>query len=168
MQGRNPRPIDEHQATHGSVYVFIYGTLRAGESNDIALVARRHELPEPERVGATSVPGTLHDFGDYPGWVPGGHAATRVTGDVYRIAPALVPVLDDIEEVYPGTPGLFIRTTLPVPCAGSTHLCIAYPVDAAAAAGRAVIEGGDWVAHRLARTPHAAQPHEPRHASTTD
>jgi gamma-glutamylcyclotransferase (GGCT)/AIG2-like uncharacterized protein YtfP len=134
-----------------SVYVFIYGTLRAGEINDMALAAQRHGLPVPQWVGAATVPGTLYDFGDYPGWVPQPQAGAPVAGDIYRIAPALVAVLDEIEEVYPGEAGLFARITLPVAFAGVTYKCIAYPVQAASAKGFPIIEGGDWVAYRQAR-----------------
>jgi len=135
----------------GGVYVFVYGTLRAGEINDMAVAAQRHGLPAPQFVGATSVPGTLYDFGDYPGWVPQHPAAVPVAGDVYRIAPSLVAVLDEIEEVYPGQSGLFARIMQSVACAGAAYECIVYPVDAASIRGRPAIPGGDWVAHRLAR-----------------
>lgn len=135
-----------------AVYVFVYGTLRVGEANDIRDVARRHGFPEPRLVGTITVPGTLRDFGDYPGWVPDDKAATRVVGDVYDVAPNLILILDDIEEVYPGRPGLFTRTTLSLPCAGAMFLCMAYPVDPSAAAKQPVIESGDWVAHRRSRS----------------
>ncbi len=42
--------------------------------------------------------GRLFDFGSYPGLVLDEHGAP-VRGDVYRIEDALVPVLDEIEEV---------------------------------------------------------------------
>lgn len=158
MSAKIKQSVKDKWATHDirghangqddTMYVFVYGTLRAGEANDIGDVARRHGLPEPRRVETTTVPGTLHDFGDYPGWVPNDEAATLVVGDVYDVAPNLIPILDDIEEVYPGRPGLFTRTTLSLPCAGAMLLCMAYPVDPSVAATRPVIEGGDWVAYR--------------------
>lgn len=117
----------------------------------MAHAAARHGLPAPQWVGGASVSGRLHDFGDYPGWVPDVQASAPVVGDVYRIAPALVAVLDEIEEVYPGEAGLFTRATRPVTCAGAIYECIVYPVDAAATAGRALIDSGDWVTYRRAR-----------------
>ncbi|MDH0093042.1 gamma-glutamylcyclotransferase [Achromobacter mucicolens] len=47
-----------------SIYVFVYGTLRAGEINDLARAAARRGLPPAIHVGAASVPGMLVDFGD--------------------------------------------------------------------------------------------------------
>ena len=134
----------------GSLHTFVYGTLRAGEVNDLRRAAARHSMPAPVLVGAAEVDGILYDFGDYPGMVRAAGQG-RVRGEVYRIAPALVPVLDEIEEVYPGQTGLFVREQVAVTCAGEIHDCIVYPVAASAVAGRPRIESGDWVAHRLAR-----------------
>lgn len=94
--------------------------------------------------------GRLYDFGAYPGLVldPTG---TAVRGDVYRIDAALVPVLDEIEEVYPGGDALFLRENHAVMLGSEPVECIVYPVSPAHIAGRHVITGGDWVAHRLAR-----------------
>ncbi|MFP3186070.1 MAG: gamma-glutamylcyclotransferase family protein, partial [Paraburkholderia sp.] len=47
--------------------VFVYGTLRAGEINDISQAAARHDIAEPTLLGATTVRGYLFDFGAYPG-----------------------------------------------------------------------------------------------------
>lgn len=133
-----------------SLHTFVYGTLRAGEVNDLRRAAARHGLPAPVLVGEADAEGLLFDFGDYPGMVRAiGQGYVR--GEVYRIAPALVPVLDEIEEVYPGQTGLFVREQVAVTCAGEIHDCIVYPVAASAVAGRPRIESGDWVAHRLAR-----------------
>lgn len=132
------------------VYVFVYGTLRAGETNDLSQAAALHHLPVPEKIGTASVPGTLYDFGGYPGWVHD-PAGKGVLGEIYRIAPGLIPVLDEIEEVYPGEAGLFVRINMPLMCGGVAYDCIVYPVAASAIAGQPVIEGGDWVAYRLAR-----------------
>ena len=87
-------------------YVFVYGTLRAGEVNDINRAAARHGIATPrmDRRGARA--GRLFDFGTYPGLVIDEEGAP-IRGDVYRIEDALVPVLDEIEDVYPGVEGLF-------------------------------------------------------------
>ncbi len=50
-------------------HVFIYGTLRAGEINDINRAAERHGIPLPQRLGVAYVTGRLFDFGRYPGLV---------------------------------------------------------------------------------------------------
>ncbi|VVE26777.1 gamma-glutamylcyclotransferase [Pandoraea eparura] len=144
-----------------AIYVFVYGTLRAGEINDVTYAAERHGIEAPVYVGTTSLGGRLYDFGDYPGMVfdaaaGDGHDAGRVIGDVYRIAAALVPVLDEIEAVYPGEAGLFVREMHDVACEGATYPCIVYPVSEAAVRQLPRIAGGDWVTYRLARDGSAA------------
>ncbi|TKC82659.1 gamma-glutamylcyclotransferase [Trinickia terrae] len=131
-------------------YVFVYGTLRAGEINDIGRAAARHGIAEPRFIGAAAVSGQLYDFGNYPGLVPY-EVAASVRGDVYQIDSALVPVLDEIEEVYPGVEGLFRARQAMVAVDGREYACLFYPVAPGAAAGRLRIESGDWVEYRIAR-----------------
>lgn len=135
-------------------YVFVYGTLRAGEVNDMSHAAERHGIAAPEWVGAAHVKGRLFDFGTYPGLVIDEEGAP-IRGDVYRIEDALVPVLDEIEHVYPGVEGLFRshRLHIDVNVDGRSDQidCLIYPVAATAVEGLPRIEGGDWVAHRAAR-----------------
>ncbi|WP_231409119.1 gamma-glutamylcyclotransferase [Ralstonia solanacearum] len=138
------------EVDHVFVFVFVYGTLRAGEANDLCLAAARRGIAEPKLVGHAMLHGRLYDFGAYPGLVPD-PTGTAVRGDVYRIDPGLVPVLDEIEEVYPGGDALFLRETHTVMLGSEPLDCIVYPVDAVQAAGRHVITGGDWVAYRQAR-----------------
>src|SRR5690242_7171967 len=95
-------------------YVFIYGTLREGEINDIGQAAARHGIAAPRLIGRASVMGRLYDFGDYPGLVQD-EAAGPVRGDVYEIEDDLVPVLDDIEGVRPGIDSLFKSRPVSVP-----------------------------------------------------
>ncbi|SAL66655.1 gamma-glutamyl cyclotransferase [Caballeronia peredens] len=134
--------------------VFVYGTLRAGEVNDINRAAGRHGLAAPQWIGAAHVHGRLFDFGTYPGLVID-ETGTLIRGDVYYIEDALVPVLDEIEEVYPGVEGLFRshRVHVEVEVEGRKNRldCLIYPVAAASVAGLPRIEGGDWVEHRTTR-----------------
>lgn len=133
-------------------HVFVYGTLRAGEMNDINRAAARHGIALPQWIGAAYVKGRLFDFGRYPGLVidPDGEP---IRGDVFRIDDALVPVLDEIEEVYPGVEGLFRphRVHVTVDIEGAAHGvdCLMYPVAAHSVDGLPRIEGGDWVEHRI-------------------
>ncbi|MDG0024068.1 gamma-glutamylcyclotransferase family protein [Trinickia sp. Y13] len=131
-------------------YVFVYGTLRAGEINDIWQAAARHEIAAPRLIGRSVVSGRLYDFGDYPGLVPD-ETAGPVSGDVYEIEDALVPVLDRIEGVQPGVDSLFKSRAIDVPVAGRLLPCFFYPVDEPSVQGRIRIEAGDWIAYRLAR-----------------
>jgi gamma-glutamylcyclotransferase (GGCT)/AIG2-like uncharacterized protein YtfP len=130
-------------------HVFIYGTLRAGEINDIRHAAAKHGLPAPKLLGTTHIAGMLYDFGTYPGLVLD-PAGAPVQGDIYRIDDALVPVLDEIEEVYPGVEGLFRPHRVRVSLDGTagTIECLMYPVAARAVEGLPRIEGGDWVTYR--------------------
>ncbi|QSN60266.1 gamma-glutamylcyclotransferase [Caballeronia sp. M1242] len=136
-------------------YVFVYGTLRAGEINDINRAAERSGIAAPQWIGTAHVRGRLYDFGAYPGLVLDEEGGTPVKGDVYRIEDALVAVLDEIEEVYPGVEGLFRAHRLHVDVeldGEATHVdCLIYPVAASAVQELPRIEGGDWVAHRAAR-----------------
>lgn len=135
-------------------YVFVYGTLRAGEVNDISRAAERHAIATPECIGAAHVRGRLFDFGTYPGLVIDEEGAP-IRGDVYRIEDALVPVLDEIEDVYPGVEGLFRahRLHVEVDVDGTKDRidCLIYPVAASAVSGLPRIESGDWVTHRATR-----------------
>jgi gamma-glutamylcyclotransferase (GGCT)/AIG2-like uncharacterized protein YtfP len=135
-------------------HVFVYGTLRAGESNDINRAAERSGIARPALIGAAYVRGRLFDFGNYPGLVLD-EGAAPVRGDVYQIEDALVPVLDEIEEVYPGVAGLFCSHRLHVRVAlQDTHsdvICLMYPVSDSAVVGLPLIPNGDWVEHRARR-----------------
>jgi gamma-glutamylcyclotransferase (GGCT)/AIG2-like uncharacterized protein YtfP len=129
-------------------YVFVYGTLRAGEINDIGRAAARHGIAQPRFVGAAAVRGSLYDFGSYPGLVLDASGAP-VCGDVYQIDDALVPVLDEIEDIYPGVDGLFRACQVAVAVHGRMLPCRFYPVAPEAVASRPRIASGDWVEYRL-------------------
>ena len=135
--------------------VFVYGTLRAGESNDIARAAARHALEAPRLLGESSLRGHLLDFGAYPGLVRD-DAAEPVVGEVYEIAPALLPVLDAIEEIVPGKVCLFMREFCEIELDGRPLTCLYYPIRASSAHGLPRITGGDWVRFHHARQDCAA------------
>lgn len=145
-----------------SIYVFVYGTLRAGEINDLAQAAARRGLPAASHVGPASVPGMLVDFGDWPGLIPVDDGR-RVRGDVFRVDPALIALMDEIEEYRPGQPCLFVRREVGArlepsndasptpPGAAGLLTCQYYPIDPALRAAAVDIAGDDWIAYRLAR-----------------
>lgn len=122
------------------LHVFVYGTLRRGGSNDIGRLA-----PAPRWVGDAVVAGTMYDLGAYPGVVLGGAGCVR--GEVYVVAPALLAVLDEIEEVYPQRSGEYLRREVQVQVAGRRLACQCYELSPARTAGRAVIASGDWMLH---------------------
>lgn len=157
--------------------IFVYGTLRHGEINDIARAATRFgraDIPAPWRIGAGYVPGTLVDFGAWPGLVPLRDASANlpaatlldvpvgaervVYGDVFRIDLALLPILDEIEGIRPEGREAFYRDEVDVTLTltqaepmQSVCRCYFYPIDAAAGTGLPDIGGGDWIAYRRAR-----------------
>ncbi|ANN78684.1 gamma-glutamylcyclotransferase [Bordetella flabilis] len=133
-----------------STYVFVYGTLRRGEINDLARAAAGAGLPMPEYVGVASVPGRLYDFGDWPGLLPD-PAGAAVTGDVYRIDPALLPVMDAIEEYDPRGSSCFVRRMVRLSVAGRGLDCHYYPIDAAHIGDAVCTDATDWVHHRRLR-----------------
>ncbi len=130
--------------------IFVYGTLRAGETNDIRRAAARRSVAEPRLVGFASVRGRLYDFGSYPGLVVD-EAGIPVVGEVYEIERGLVPVLDEIEQVYPGVEGLFVGRDVELQVAGESMMCRFYPLAERSVQSVAEIADGDWVLHRFSR-----------------
>lgn len=117
--------------------VFVYGTLRRGEVNDINRLA-----PPPLYLGPARIRGTLYDLGSYPGVVLGGEG--WVLGEIYLVAPELERQLDIIEDVAPAPSGEYARRHVEVEVAGQWRRCLVYEIDAARVCGRAVIASGDW------------------------
>ncbi|KGD99777.1 hypothetical protein JL37_04220 [Achromobacter sp. RTa] len=144
-----------------SIYVFVYGTLRAGEINDLARAAAGRGLPAARYVGPASVPGRLVDFGEWPGLIPV-EDGRRVRGDVFGVEPALLALMDEIEEYDPEKPGCFVRREVAArleasakgraPAAEARYLaCQYYPIDPALRGAAVDIEADDWVSYRRAR-----------------
>ena len=118
-------------------HVFVYGTLRAGGSNDIARFS-----PAPQRIADGVIAGTLYDLGAYPGAVLGGEG--RVQGEIYRITPALEAQLDVLEEVRSDDCGEYIKREVDVRVAGAALCCLVYEIHPDRIAGRSAIASGDW------------------------
>ena len=158
-----------------SIYVFVYGTLRAGEINDLERTASDRGLPAVRRVGAASVPGRLVDFGAWPGLIPVADGR-RVLGDIYQVEPAHIQLMDEIEDYHPGRPGCFLRRDVLARLAqpgpdGAELPCQYYPIDparrGAASASRPSITSrtGSFTATRgtLARRPCPGRRERVRH-----
>jgi gamma-glutamylcyclotransferase (GGCT)/AIG2-like uncharacterized protein YtfP len=126
---------------HAERHVFVYGTLRRGQANDI-----NHLLPAPRFVGMAQISGVMHHLGAYPGVVLG--PLGRVKGEVYAIEPALERVLDEIEEVFPQGKDEYFKRELPVTVGERQIDCLVYEINPVYAEGRAVIASGDWVLGR--------------------
>ncbi len=118
-------------------HVFVYGTLRRGEANDINRLQ-----PAPRWLGPARIRGTLYDLGPYPGALLGGEG--WVEGEVYAITPALEAVLDRIEEVTPEPSGEYQRRQVTLDLDGQRLRCLVYEIDAQRVRGRPRIPSGDW------------------------
>lgn len=119
-------------------HVFVYGTLRAGGSNDIA-----RWLPAARFVGAAEIAGTLYDLGAYPGATLGG--PSRLRGEVYRIEPELETQLDRLEEVRSDGEGEYRKRELAVQVGAQRLDCLVYEIHPRRIVGRPVIRSGDWL-----------------------
>ncbi len=119
------------------LHVFVYGTLRRGEANDINRLQ-----PAPRHLGPARLRGLLYDLGPYPGLVLGGEA--WVVGEVYAITPELEQALDRIEEVAPVPSGEYARRHVELDLDGRRLRCLVYEIDALRVQGRARILSGDW------------------------
>ncbi len=133
--------------------VFVYGTLRRGQANDMTRLQ-----PAPRLVGQGWIAGTMYHLGGCPGVVlgeqmqPGGTmqggapvAAPSVAGEVYAIEPALERLLDEIEEIYPQRRDEYRKREVPVQVAGQRLQCLVYEINPAYVAGVPVIASGDWL-----------------------
>jgi gamma-glutamylcyclotransferase (GGCT)/AIG2-like uncharacterized protein YtfP len=131
-------------------HVFVYGTLRRGDDNDIT---RLH--PPPRHVGNAVIAGTMYHLGAYPGVIlaqPGagrdGATAGGIMGEVYAIEPALEAKLDEIEMIYPQQRDEYFKRHIEVTVGGQRVDCIVYEINPAYVLGRPVIVSGDWVLDR--------------------
>ena len=120
--------------------VFVYGTLRIGQRNDINL-----KTPAPLFVGMAKVNGQLYSRGWYPGLRLGGDQ--WVEGEVYDISPELLVQLDVLEEVAPMPSGEYQRINTLVVCGQQQLACEVYELSADFAARSQVLDQGNWLAY---------------------
>jgi gamma-glutamylcyclotransferase (GGCT)/AIG2-like uncharacterized protein YtfP len=124
-----------------SRHVFVYGTLRRGDDNDITRLQ-----PPPRFVGVAPMAGSMFHLGAYPGVTLGGTGV--VQGEVYAISEALERVLDGIESGYPAQSDEYAKRETTVTVNGVLLDCIVYEIDAKYIAGKPHIASGDWVKNR--------------------
>lgn len=118
--------------------VFVYGTLRRGECNDIARYS-----PTPVPVGAGETSGVLYDLGPYPGALFGGEST--LVGEVYRVTPEVERMLDHLEGVQDDGQGEYLRRQVEVRVQGRWLRCLAYEIQLVRVQGAARIVSGDWL-----------------------
>jgi gamma-glutamylcyclotransferase (GGCT)/AIG2-like uncharacterized protein YtfP len=119
-------------------FVFVYGTLRRGEDNDITRLN-----PPPAWVGSAQMNGTLFHLGAYPGLLLGGSHPVR--GEVYEITPALERVLDEIEGIEPVPNGEYTKAWVDLEVQGRSVRCLVYLIDPIRVHGCPILHSGDWV-----------------------
>jgi len=120
--------------------VFVYGTLRIGQCNDINL-----KTPTPSFVGMAKVKGQLYSRGWYPGLRLGGDQ--WVEGEVYGISPELLLQLDVLEEVAPVPSGEYQRINTLVVCGEQQLACEVYELSEEFAAQSQLLDQGNWLAY---------------------
>lgn len=126
-------------------WVFVYGTLRRGGSNDINRLD-----PEPEWVGTAHLRGRLFDLGPYPGLrllSAGDPGGCDVVGEVYAITPALEAVLDRIEEISGAEDDEYQRRQISVMVQGHARTCLVYEIHPNRVRACPEIGHGDWMRH---------------------
>lgn len=124
--------------------LFVYGTLRAGCSNDIARIQ-----PRAVRDADARVRGRLYDLGSYPALLLD-EGADWVRGELYRVPADAWEALDALEEpVTEARPdGEYFKLVTAVCLAdGSTRDAWVYSANPAAVKLEHLIQSGDWVAH---------------------
>ena len=138
MPESHPLPaLDAHPSAPQERHVFVYGTLRRGDDNDINRLQ-----PAPRFVGMAQVAGRMFHLGRYPGVLLGGDAL--VQGEVYAISAALERVLDEIEELYPQQTNEYFKREIKVQVHGQDLACIVYEINAEYVQGKPMIGSGDW------------------------
>ena len=120
-------------------HVFVYGTLRRGEANDITRL-----LPSPRFVGCAAICGAMYHLGRYPGVVLAGEGS--VQGEIYAIDAELERQLDAIEEVYPQQTGEYAKREIGVVLDGRELRCIVYEINPIHVQHAPLLVDGDWVA----------------------
>jgi len=108
--------------------VFVYGSLRRGESH-------HRLLRRPRFLGTheTEARYTMFDLGRYPAVVDGG--SSTITGEVFAIHASVLSTLDVFEDC----PGEYVRTQIPTRY-GEAWIYLYRQASAASA----IIPSGDW------------------------
>ncbi|MCZ2495394.1 gamma-glutamylcyclotransferase [Xylophilus sp. Kf1] len=119
-------------------HVFVYGTLRRGEVNDINALE-----PKPDFIGLAAVDGSLYPMGWYPGLTLGGPG--RVVGEVYAVSPELEARLDEIEGLLPEPSGEYIKQDVALQVGGQSITCFVYEIAPALISHLVPMAEGDWL-----------------------
>jgi len=126
--------------------IFVYGTLRHGESR--ASWLDKHDPFEGGKgVVRGTVSGRLLDLGDYPAFVPSAERTPRVHGEVYTFGDldAVFRDIDSVEDFHGYEPpeGEYVRALVRVDLDARERIAWTY-VFAGDSSGHPIISSGDW------------------------
>lgn len=122
-------------------HVFVYGTLRQGDANDITKLN-----PAPVYLGDSSIKGNMYHLDGYPGVTLGGE--NTIIGEVYAITEPLERLLDGIESEYPAQADEYAKRDIEVSVNGLLLDCIVYEINTAYIQDKPQILNGDWIKSR--------------------
>jgi gamma-glutamylcyclotransferase (GGCT)/AIG2-like uncharacterized protein YtfP len=132
-------------------HIFVYGTLRSESNHPMA----RRLSSQARLVGKGRVPGRLYDLGWYPAALFDASEKRSIVGEVFALVPGS-RLLAELDAYEAGDPN-YARTPLQVKLAdGRTVTAWAYGVREAPKAR--LIQSGDFIAHRDAKTPRPVRP----------
>ncbi len=132
-------------------HIFVYGTLRADSDHPMA----RRLCLQARLVGKGIVPGRLYDMGWYPAAMFDGSEKRVVVGHVFALKPGgrLLAELDDYES---GDPN-YVRETVEVSLDDGRKIK-AWAYGVKQPPNTRIIQGGDFIVHRNAKTPRPVRP----------
>jgi gamma-glutamylcyclotransferase (GGCT)/AIG2-like uncharacterized protein YtfP len=143
-------------------HLFVYGTLRAESGHPMA----RRLRVGAKLLGRGTAPGSLYDFGEYPGAIFAPDAKYRVIGDVFKLGsnPRLLADLDKYEGIAGDdeknegheAKGLFERIEVAVKL-DSGEMVEAWTYALKDAPRARLIGAGDFLADRRLRAPQAGR-----------
>lgn len=122
-------------------HVFVYGTLRKGDSNDITKLT-----PAPVYIGNSIIKGNMYHLGGYPGVILGGSG--HIMGEVYAITEPLERLLDGIESEYPAQANEYAKRELTIVMDEQSLICIVYEINTTYIKDKPQIMSGDWIQNR--------------------
>ena len=122
-------------------HVFVYGTLRKGDSNDITKLT-----PAPVYIGNSIIKGNMYYLGGYPGVILGGSG--HIMGEVYAITEPLERLLDGIESEYPAQANEYAKRELTIVMDEQSLACIVYEINTTYIKDKPQIMSGDWIQNR--------------------
>jgi len=118
--------------------LFVYGSLRRGEENEMAALLHRHS----RWLGAGTIRARLYAISWYSGAVASDDAADAVHGDVFELGPAHAGEVMARLDAYEGAD--FARRPVEV-AIGETRVAADAYLYAASVAGLPWIAHGDWL-----------------------